>query len=56
MHFFLFIIIFFYGGCTRVNLLKTTEHLVNKNVSCNENVKPKSLKFLEQQYRCQYDR
>jgi len=46
--FFCSIVIF--GGCTSLTLEKEKPN--KRKLSCEENAKPKSLEFLEQQYRC----
>jgi len=46
--FFCSIVVF--GGCTSLNLEK--ENHMKRKVSCEEETKPKSLEYLEQQYRC----
>jgi len=46
--FFCSIVIF--GGCTSLTLEK--EKPSKRKLSCEEEAKPKSLQYLEQQYRC----
>jgi len=44
----------FYSGCSRVKLSLEGKIADEPKVfSCQEEAKPKSLQFLEQQYRCQ---
>jgi len=45
---FCYIILF--GGCSSLSLEK--ENHMKRKVSCEEEAKPKSLEYLEQQYRC----
>jgi hypothetical protein len=46
-------LILLYTGCSRINLLlKDNEASKTELFSCEQKAKPKSLQFLEQQYRC----
>jgi len=44
------IMIIFYTGCSHLNSLIPIKE--ENLLSCEEKAKPKSLQFLEQQYRC----
>ena len=50
----MYIILFFsmalFGGCS--SLMLKDEHSSTRKLSCEEKAKPKSLLYLEQQYRC----
>jgi len=43
----LLIFIVFYSGCTPM-----LQNMANNEINCNKEVKPNTLLFLEQQYRC----
>jgi len=45
---FLILVIGLYGGCTVQKSVDSSPYLF----SCEDKAKPKSLQFLEQQYRC----
>ncbi len=47
------IMIVFYTGCSKLNPLMPIKE--KSLLSCEEKAKPKSLQFLEQQYRCTSD-
>jgi hypothetical protein len=46
MKFFLILLVLFYSGCNSRGIG------IEKVSSCDEEVKPKSLNYLEQSYRC----
>lgn len=48
----LIIFIFLYTGCSRIEGVVLSVSEDNKQFSCSQKAKPKSLQFLEQQYRC----
>ena len=48
----LIISIVLYSGCSRIESVALSASEDNKQFSCSQKAKPKSLQFLEQQYRC----
>jgi len=44
--------IYIYTGCTHPKSTILAKKIDNKQLSCSQEAKPKSLQFLEQQYRC----
>ena len=49
----LFLILLVFSGCTRLRFLNSNVTASEgKLSSCEEKTEPKSLQFLEQQYRC----
>ena len=52
----LILVMVFISGCSSLHLGKSTIDISNssenKEFSCEEKVKPKSLQYIEQQYRC----
>ena len=49
---FLFIVLYMSTGCSRVQHVVLSSSVDSKLLSCDKKAKPKSLQFLEQQYRC----
>ncbi len=47
----LLLLILLLSGCTVIEMKKSNR----ENLSCREEVQPKSLQYLEQQYRCHSD-
>jgi len=47
----IFIALYFFTGCSHVSSVITEDNL-NNQPSCGTETSPKSLQFLEQQYRC----
>jgi len=55
IHIIFFCYVALFGGCSSLILKKEIlekEKPNKRKLSCEENAKPKSLEFLEQQYRC----
>jgi len=52
----LILVMLFISGCSSLHLGKSTIEITKsskkKEFSCEEKAKPKSLQYLEQQYRC----
>jgi hypothetical protein len=49
---FSFIVVSLYAGCTKLESLSVVKNSDSKELSCTQTAQPKSLQFLEQQYRC----
>ena len=44
--------VYIYTGCSHLESATLSKSIDNKQLSCSKKAKPKSLQFLEQQYRC----
>jgi len=44
--------LYIYTGCSQIKSSTLAKSIDNKQLSCSKKAKPKSLQFLEQQYRC----
>lgn len=49
---FICIIVYLYTGCSKFQHINTDDNVRDEELSCSIKAKPKSLQFLEQQYRC----
>ena len=49
---FIVIVLSLYSGCTRTESVVLTQNMEGEQLSCTKRAEPKSLQFLEQQYRC----
>lgn len=49
---FLFIVLYLSTGCSQFESVVLAPSMDTKQFSCSKRAKPKSLQFLEQQYRC----
>ena len=49
---FILTIVYLYTGCSKLQYINTDKNVQDEELSCSTKAKPKSLQFLEQQYRC----